>query len=70
MLVSSVRHLPTYVKARPAPDALSPGRARFPTGIARSSWATDSPGSLSTADKGHNERDSEKRRCQADKVFH
>ena len=43
MLVSSVRHLPTSVKARPAPDALSPGRARFPTGIARSPWPTAAP---------------------------
>ena len=29
MLVSSARHLPTHAKARPALDALSPGRARF-----------------------------------------
>ena len=43
MLVSSARHLPTYVKARPAPDALSPGRARFPTAIARSPWPTTAP---------------------------
>ena len=43
MLVSSARHLPTYAKARPAPDALSPGRARFPTPIVRSPWPTTAP---------------------------
>ena len=43
MLVSSARHLPTCAKARPAPDALSPGRARFPTAIARSPWPTTAP---------------------------